>query len=226
MFLELPQVGPPVQAGEEFGEVESVKAVSPLYSPVTGEVVEVNADLPDQLEVLNQDPYGAGWIAKIRITDDSSLAEADGLRRLPEAMCRSRPLRDELAGHAFHASRSNHALLVQHSDDQQAMLDAIGAASLDELFRVHPAGPAAAAPAGPAAGAERAGADPAHDGAGGRATRHAGQKVCFLGGGSYDHFVPAVVDAWPPAASSTPPTRPTSRRSARARCRRCSSTRR
>jgi glycine cleavage system H protein len=74
VYLELPQVGRQVQAGDEFGEVESVKAVSPLYSPVTGEIVEVNAGLPDRLEVLNQDPYGAGWIAKVRISDESSLA--------------------------------------------------------------------------------------------------------------------------------------------------------
>ena len=75
VYLELPQIGRQVQAGEEFGEVESVKAVSPLYCPVTGEVIAVNTGLPDRLEVLNQDPYGAGWIAKIRITDESPLAK-------------------------------------------------------------------------------------------------------------------------------------------------------
>lgn len=74
VYLELPQIGRQLSAGEEFGEVESVKAVSPLYCPITGEVVEVNTALPDQLEVLNQDPYGAGWIAKLQITDESSLA--------------------------------------------------------------------------------------------------------------------------------------------------------
>ena len=73
VFLELPQVGREVNAGDEFGEVESVKAVSPLYSPVTGEVVEVNNALPNQLEVLNEDPYGAGWIAKLRLSDEGSL---------------------------------------------------------------------------------------------------------------------------------------------------------
>lgn len=74
VFIELPEVGRSVGAGDEFGEVESVKAVSSLYSPVTGEVIEVNTSLPDQLEILNQDPYGAGWIAKVRIADDTSLA--------------------------------------------------------------------------------------------------------------------------------------------------------
>lgn len=72
VFLELPKVGRVVQAGDEVGEVESVKAVSPLYSPVTGEVIEVNTALPDKLEWLNEDPYGTGWIAKIRISDESS----------------------------------------------------------------------------------------------------------------------------------------------------------
>lgn len=74
-FMELPEVGRSVQAGEAMGEVESVKAVSSLYSPVTGEVIAVNEDLPDQLEVLSTDPYGAGWIAKIKVTDPASLSK-------------------------------------------------------------------------------------------------------------------------------------------------------
>ena len=73
VFMELPDVGAEVTAGEEFGEVESVKAVSPLYSPVTGEVIGVNAELPDQLEILSQDPYEKGWLIKVRLTDESSL---------------------------------------------------------------------------------------------------------------------------------------------------------
>jgi glycine cleavage system H protein len=75
VFLELPQVGAQVVASEAFGEIESVKAVSDLYSPVTGEVIEVNEKLPDNLEVLSENPYQPSWIAKIRITDESSLAE-------------------------------------------------------------------------------------------------------------------------------------------------------
>ena len=74
VFMQLPEVGRRVKAGEAFGEIESVKAVSDLYSPVSGEVVEVNKDLPNKLETLSTDPYGAGWIAKIRIDDESSLA--------------------------------------------------------------------------------------------------------------------------------------------------------
>jgi len=75
VFLELPKVGQQVDVGDEFGEVESVKAVSPLYSPVAGEVVEVNATLPNQLELLNHDPYAAGWIAKVRLRDTAAVEE-------------------------------------------------------------------------------------------------------------------------------------------------------
>lgn len=73
VFMDLPDVGKRVTAGEEFGEVESVKAVSPLYSPVNGEVIEVHSELPDNLDQLNDDPYDYGWIIKVRIDDDSAL---------------------------------------------------------------------------------------------------------------------------------------------------------
>jgi glycine cleavage system H protein len=74
VYMDLPEVGRVVNAGDEFGEVESVKAVSPLYSPVSGEVVEVHRELPDQLEKLNEDPYNFGWIVKIKLRDDSDLS--------------------------------------------------------------------------------------------------------------------------------------------------------
>jgi glycine cleavage system H protein len=75
VFLELPKPGSQVTAGEEFGEVESVKAVSPLYSPVDGEVVETNDALPDNLDTLSQDPFGGGWLIKVKVTDEASLAK-------------------------------------------------------------------------------------------------------------------------------------------------------
>ena len=74
VFMELPEVGRQVAAEEPFCEVESVKAVSDIYAPVAGEVVSVNEALPDALETLSEDPYGAGWIAKIKISDDAGLA--------------------------------------------------------------------------------------------------------------------------------------------------------
>ncbi len=75
VFMELPKVGAKVTAGKEFGEVESVKAVSPLYSPVTGEVLAVNTALPGKLETLGNDPYGEGWMLKVAITDDAPLSQ-------------------------------------------------------------------------------------------------------------------------------------------------------
>jgi len=74
VFIELPKVGAKVEAEQPFCEVESVKAVSDVYAPVTGEVIAVNESLPEQLEILSSDPYNAGWIAKIRVTDDSNLS--------------------------------------------------------------------------------------------------------------------------------------------------------
>jgi glycine cleavage system H protein len=73
VYMQLPNVGRKVKAGESFGEIESVKAVSDLYSPVDGEVTEVNSALANKLETLNSDPYGAGWVAKIKLTDETAL---------------------------------------------------------------------------------------------------------------------------------------------------------
>ena len=65
VFVELPKVGSKVTARQSFGVVESVKAVSDLFAPVSGSVVEVNADLPKSPEIVNQDPYGRGWMLLI-----------------------------------------------------------------------------------------------------------------------------------------------------------------
>lgn len=75
VYIELPEVGRKLSAGQPFGEVESVKAVSDLYSPVDGEVVEVNQEIADRLESLNQDPYDQGWLIKVRVTDESGLSK-------------------------------------------------------------------------------------------------------------------------------------------------------
>ena len=74
VFMQLPAVGKRVKAGESFGEIESVKAVSDLYAPVSGEVVAVNSTLPGQLDLLGKDPYKAGWIMKIRPDDPAEMA--------------------------------------------------------------------------------------------------------------------------------------------------------
>jgi glycine cleavage system H protein len=73
VHMVLPRVGTQLKAGTPFGEVESVKAVSDLYSPVDGEVIAVHSDLPGKLETLGSDPYGEGWMIKVALNDDSSL---------------------------------------------------------------------------------------------------------------------------------------------------------
>ena len=67
VYIELPAIGREVTAAKPFGEIESVKAVSDLYSPVTGKVIAANQDLPGDLSVLNHDPYGAGWLVEIEL---------------------------------------------------------------------------------------------------------------------------------------------------------------
>jgi len=73
VFVELPAVGDQVEADESMGTVESVKAVSDVYSPVSGEVVEVNEALEDAPEIVNNDPYGEGWMAIVELSDPSQL---------------------------------------------------------------------------------------------------------------------------------------------------------
>ncbi|MGM0420019.1 MAG: glycine cleavage system protein GcvH [Bacillota bacterium] len=73
VFVELPEIGDQFDYNENFGVIESVKAVSDLYLPVGGEVVEVNEELLDQPELVNEDPYKAGWIVKVSLTDESEL---------------------------------------------------------------------------------------------------------------------------------------------------------
>lgn len=81
VYVDLPSAGDAVNAGESFGEVESVKSVSELFSPVSGEIVEVNEALADTPETVNEDPYGDGWMVKIRLADAS---EVDGLMSADE----------------------------------------------------------------------------------------------------------------------------------------------
>ncbi len=87
VFVEMPDTGLAVAAGESFSEVESTKSVSDIYAPITGAIAEVNAELESQPELLNSDPYGAGWICRIAISDPSELdglMDADAYRALTE----------------------------------------------------------------------------------------------------------------------------------------------
>jgi len=76
VYVDLPDQGDSVSPGETFGEIESVKSVSELFSPVAGEIVEVNDALDDTPETVNEDPYGEGWMIKVKLADTSGL---DGL---------------------------------------------------------------------------------------------------------------------------------------------------
>lgn len=85
VYVEQPKVGDKVSQNEQFGVVESVKTVSDLYSPISGEVVEVNDDVTGSPENLNKDPYGVGWIIKVKPSDSAemdSLLSADDYKTM------------------------------------------------------------------------------------------------------------------------------------------------
>jgi glycine cleavage system H protein len=84
VYVELPEEGATFDAGDAFGTVESVKAVSDLNTPVGGEVVEVNEALSDNPEKINEDPYGDGWMVKLRVSDEGDLLSASDYEQLLE----------------------------------------------------------------------------------------------------------------------------------------------
>lgn len=75
VFVELPDVGDQISAGDDVAVAESVKAASDVYAPITGEVLAVNEDLEDSPELVNSDPYGDGWMFKVKAEDDAEIAE-------------------------------------------------------------------------------------------------------------------------------------------------------
>jgi glycine cleavage system H protein len=85
VFVELPKVGTKVEQGKSFGTIEAVKAVSDLYAPVSGEVVEVNKEVQDSPEVVNKEPYERGWMLKLKIENPAqleSLLDAEAYKKL------------------------------------------------------------------------------------------------------------------------------------------------
>jgi glycine cleavage system H protein len=84
VFIELPEEGASFGAGDSFGTIESVKAVSDLYTPVGGEVIGVNETLNDSPERVNEDPYGGGWMIRLRISGEGELLSADEYEKLLE----------------------------------------------------------------------------------------------------------------------------------------------
>lgn len=88
VYVELPEEGTEAKAGQEIGVVESVKAASDIYSPIHGEVIEVNEEVSGNPEVINHDPYGAGWLFKIQPQDEEELRDlldADAYETLVDA---------------------------------------------------------------------------------------------------------------------------------------------
>ena len=84
VFVELPQVGTQLDQGDELGSIESVKAVSELFSPVSGEVIEINEALAEKPELVNTDPYGDGWMIKVRLSTPEEVDELMGAEEYEE----------------------------------------------------------------------------------------------------------------------------------------------
>ncbi len=85
VFVELPKVGTKIVRGKSFGTIEAVKAVSDLFAPASGEIVELNKGVQDSPELVNKDPYGEGWMVKVKIADTGELAsllDAEGYKKL------------------------------------------------------------------------------------------------------------------------------------------------
>ena len=176
VHFEPPADGSSTTKDASYGEVESVKAVSDVIAPLSGEILEVNQKVVDAPETVNEDPYGDGWLVRIRLADP---AEVDSLLDVET-------YKQQLAERMSQLSTTD--------TDREEMLAAIGVASVDELFRDIPAGvrfqreldlePALSEP---------------------ELNRHLEElasrnvdttkELSFLGMGIYDHYVPAVVDA-------------------------------
>lgn len=87
VFFDPPEIGAQVVKDQSYAEVESVKAVSDVFAPLSGEIVAVNGDLADSPERINEDPYGEGWLVRVRLSDSSeldSLLDADAYKRMLE----------------------------------------------------------------------------------------------------------------------------------------------
>jgi glycine cleavage system H protein len=94
VFVELPKVGARIKAGESFGSVESVKAVSDIFSPVSGEIAEINSSLGDQPEKINHDPHGAAWLVRIKLDDPkeaNSLMDAKAYQAYVDEKAQEQP---------------------------------------------------------------------------------------------------------------------------------------
>ena len=121
VFVEMPAVGAKITAGQVFGTVESVKAVSEIYAPVSGEVTEANAALSSAPETMNSDPHGAGVAHQDQARQSRRSFRPDGRRRLPGL-------------HLRKGSLGLMRYLPKSPSERREMLDAIGAPSIENLF--------------------------------------------------------------------------------------------
>ena len=127
VFVGIPAVGAKVATGKIFGTIESVKAVSEIYAPVSGEVVETNAALSATPEAVNTDPHGAAWLIKIKLAESRRSLRPDGRRHLPGVHLRRRK-----------GSLGLMRYLPKSPAERREMLAAIGVQSIDELFATIP----------------------------------------------------------------------------------------
>ena len=199
VYVELPEVGRKLAAGQTFGTIESVKAVSELYAPVSGEVIEVNAALKDKPEQVNTTPHDA-WMIKVRLSDPG---ETGGLLDAAATQLRlTRPRRATVAvarytlrpSPTMNSSRSIISLpatSARRPTRRAAMLAAIGAASLDAL--IDEAIPASIRLAEPLEPAGRARASRSTSRACGAIARRNQVARSFIGLGYYDTLTPSVI---------------------------------
>ena len=199
-----------------YAEVESVKAVSDVIAPMSGEIVEVNDALDDAPEKINEDPYGEGWLVKVKLTDAGRGRGAARRRGIPQA-----------AGHGLarprHRASVALAVVTRYTSataaDRAEMLAAIGVDSVDELFEQIPEPLRLGRPLELPDGLERGRGLRAPGGAGRRATPTPRSRSASSAPGCTTTTCRRSSTRSPSAPSSSPRTRPTSRRSRRAGCR-------
>ena len=175
VFFDAPDVGSQVKKDESYTEVESVKAVSDVFAPLSGEVLAVNETLAEKPETINDDPYGEGWLVRVKLSDPS---ETEALMDAAD-----------LPGGA-RVSRYTSAT----EQDRREMLEAIGVAVIDDLFADIPEGLRLNRPLALDAGLSE---QEVFEELRALAARNVSteDEVSFLGAGMYDHYVPALIDS-------------------------------
>ena len=217
VFYDPPEVGAEVTKDTPYAEVESVKAVSDVYAPLSGEIIEVNEALGDSPETINEDPYGEGWLVKVKLSDPVGGRRPAGRRRLPQAA------RGELSPPTVAVSRYTSATDADRARDARGdrrRRRSTSCSSRSRPLRLDRAARRCRPGLGEAEVYERLRRARASE------TPTPSRELCFIGAGMYDHYVPAIVDAITPALGVPDPLHALPARDlAGRRCRRCSSSR-